>query len=133
MREPMTGKLFDSEDIEMPEMNLTQDELIMIIESRFKALCANPPEVEVLQNIVASFTPAAPKTCVEVTGYGEGKKIGFIKTIREFTGLGLAEAKEMSEQQMPLIIRLGFTGCRSQDHVAFAKALNAAGVTATAH
>jgi len=132
MREPMTGKLFDSEEAEEPEMNLTQDELIMIIESRFGLLKQNPPEVDVLKNIVTAFAPAAPKTGVTVTGYADGQKIQFIKTIREFTGLGLAEAKAMSERVMPTTIRLDFLGCRSRDHVAFAKALNDVGVNATA-
>jgi len=44
------------------------------------------------------------KIKIDPTSYADGQKIPFIKGVRGYTGMGLKEAKEISEKQVPSVI-----------------------------
>lgn len=49
--------------------------------------------------------PADGPFTLRLAGYAPDRKIAVIKTIREITGLGLAEGKALSEQALPVVVR----------------------------
>ena len=76
---------------------LELNELVKAVEEEFGVSAAAP--VAVAGGAAAAAAPAAEeKTEVDVvlTGFGD-KKLGVIKVIREITGLGLKEAKDLVE------------------------------------
>lgn len=48
-------------------------------------------------------------------GYAPDKKIAVIKQVREITGMGLAEAKMLVEQQLPAPIRVGISWSQARE------------------
>ena len=76
---------------------LELNELVKAVEEEFGVSAAAP--VAVAGAGVAAAAPAAEEKTefdVILTGFGD-KKLGVIKVIREITGLGLKEAKDMVE------------------------------------
>ena len=76
---------------------LELNELVKAVEEEFGVSAAAP--VAVAGGAAAAAAPAAEeKTEIDVvlTGFGD-KKLGVIKVIREITGLGLKEAKDLVE------------------------------------
>lgn len=76
---------------------LELNELVKAVEEEFGVSAAAP--VAVAGGAVAAAAPAAEEKTefdVVLTGFGD-KKLGVIKVIREITGLGLKEAKDLVE------------------------------------
>lgn len=68
-------------------------------------LVDNPEQQRATSGIVASKFANAPGPCaVRLVGVPPEKKIATIKALREITGLGLVEAKTMSEQLGAIIV-----------------------------
>lgn len=68
-------------------------------------LVANPEQQRATAGIVASKFANVPGPCaVRLVGVPQKKKIATIKVLREITGLGLVEAKTMSEQLGAIIV-----------------------------
>ena len=76
---------------------LVLNELVKAVEEEFGVSAAAP--VAVAGGAAAAAAPAAEEKTefdVVLTGFGD-KKLGVIKVIREITGLGLKEAKDLVE------------------------------------
>ena len=76
---------------------LELNELVKAVEEEFGVSAAAP--VAVAGGAAAAAAPAAEEKTefdVGLTGFGD-KKLGVIKVIREITGLGLKEAKDLVE------------------------------------
>lgn len=76
---------------------LELNDLVKAVEEEFGVSAAAP--VAVAGGAAAAAAPAAEEKTefdVVLTGFGD-KKLGVIKVIREITGLGLKEAKDMVE------------------------------------
>lgn len=76
---------------------LELNELVKAVEEEFGVSAAAP--VAVAGGAAAAVAPAAEEKTefdVVLTGFGD-KKLGVIKVIREITGLGLKEAKDLVE------------------------------------
>ncbi len=76
---------------------LELNELVKVVEEEFGVSAAAP--VAVAGGAAAAAAPAAEEKTefdVVLTGFGD-KKLGVIKVIREITGLGLKEAKDLVE------------------------------------
>lgn len=76
---------------------LELNELVKAVEEEFGVSAAAP--VAVAGAVAGAAAPAAEEKTefdVILTGFGD-KKLGVIKVIREITGLGLKEAKDMVE------------------------------------
>ena len=76
---------------------LELNELVKAVEEEFGVSAAAP--VAVAGGAAAAAAPAAEEKtefAVVLTGFGD-KKLGVIKVIREITGLGLKEAKDLVE------------------------------------
>lgn len=76
---------------------LELNELVKAVEEEFGVSAAAP--VAVAGGAVAAAAPAEEEKTefdVVLTGFGD-KKLGVIKVVREITGLGLKEAKDMVE------------------------------------
>ena len=77
---------------------LELNELVKAVEEAFGVSAAAPGAVAGAGAAAAAAPAAEEKTEFDVilTGFGD-KKLGVIKVIREITGLGLKEAKDMVE------------------------------------
>ena len=77
---------------------LELNELVKAVEEEFGVSAAAPVAVAGAAAGAAAAAPVEEKTEFDVilTGVGD-KKLGVIKVIREITGLGLKEAKDMVE------------------------------------
>ena len=77
---------------------LELNELVKAVEEEFGVSAAAPVAVAGAGAGAAAAAPVEEKTEFDVilTGFGD-KKLGVIKVIREITGLGLKEAKDMVE------------------------------------
>ncbi len=77
---------------------LELNELVKAVEEEFGVSAAAPVAVAGAGAAAAAAPAAEEKTEFDVilTGFGD-KKLGVIKVIREITGLGLKEAKDMVE------------------------------------
>ena len=77
---------------------LELNELVKAVEEEFGVSAAAPVAVAGAGAATAAAPAAEEKTEFDVilTGFGD-KKLGVIKVIREITGLGLKEAKDMVE------------------------------------
>ena len=76
---------------------LELNELVKAVEEEFGVSAAAP--VAVAGAVAGAAAPAAEEKTefdVILTGFGD-KKLGVIKAVREITGLGLKEAKDMVE------------------------------------
>ena len=77
---------------------LELNELVKAVEEEFGVSAAAPVAVAGAAAGAAAAAPVEEKTEFDVilTGFGD-KKLGVIKVIREITGLGLKEAKDLVE------------------------------------
>ena len=77
---------------------LELNELVKAVEEEFGVSAAAPVAVAGAGAAAVAAAPVEEKTEFDVilTGFGD-KKLGVIKVIREITGLGLKEAKDMVE------------------------------------
>ena len=93
---------------------LELNELVKAVEEEFGVSAAAP--VAVAGGAAAAAAPAAEEKTefdVVLTGFGD-KKLGVIKVIREITGLGLKEAKELVESA-PKAIKEGASKDEAED------------------
>ena len=91
--EKITAIVEDIKGLTILELN----ELVKAVEEEFGVSAAAP--VAVAGGAAAAAAPAAEEKTefdVVLTGFGD-KKLGVIKVIREITGLGLKEAKDLVE------------------------------------
>ena len=92
-REKITAIVEEIKGLTILELN----ELVKAVEEEFGVSAAAP--VAVAGGAAAAAAPAAEEKTefdVVLTGFGD-KKLGVIKVIREITGLGLKEAKDLVE------------------------------------
>lgn len=78
---------------------LEMSELKKVLEDTWGVTAAAPAAVFAAPAAAAAEAPAEESTnfCVTLTDVPADKKIGVIKVVREVTGLGLKEAKELTE------------------------------------
>ena len=91
--EKITALIEEIKGLTILELN----ELVKAVEEEFGVSAAAP--VAVAGGAAAAAAPAAEEKTefdVVLTGFGD-KKLGVIKVIREITGLGLKEAKDLVE------------------------------------
>ncbi len=106
---------------------LELNELVKAVEEEFGVSAAAP--VAVAGAVAGAAAPAAEEKTefdVIMTGFGD-KKLNVIKVIREITGLGLKEAKDMVEG-CPKAVKEGVSKDEAES---FKKALEEAGATVT--
>ena len=74
-------------------------ELISDLEKKFGVTAAAPVAMAAAPAAAAAAAPAEEQTefSVTLTEYPADKKVGVIKVVRELTGLGLKEAKDLVE------------------------------------
>lgn len=106
---------------------LDLSELVKALEEEFGVSAAAPVAVAAAP-AAAAAAPAEEKTefDVELTAVGD-KKLDVIKAVREITGLGLKEAKELVESA-PKVIK---EGASKTDAEEIKKTLSEAGATIT--
>jgi large subunit ribosomal protein L7/L12 len=80
-------------------------ELISDLEKKFGVTAAAPVAMAAAPAAAAAAAPAEEQTefSVTLTEYPADKKVGVIKVVRELTGLGLKEAKDLVEGVPALI------------------------------
>jgi large subunit ribosomal protein L7/L12 len=103
-------------------------ELIKSLEEKWGVSAAAPVAVAAVGGGAAAAAPAAEETTeftVTMTGFG-ANKVGVIKVIRELTGLGLKEAKDLVEG-VPSVVK---DGVSKADADAMKKKIEEAGATA---
>ena len=78
---------------------LELSKLVKALEDRLGVSAAAPVAVAAAAPAAAAAAPAEEKTDFDVilAGFDAAKKIGVIKVVREITGLGLKEAKDLVE------------------------------------
>lgn len=106
---------------------LDLSELVKALEEEFGVSAAAPVAVAAAP-AAAAAAPAEEKTefDVELTAVGD-KKLDVIKAVREITGLGLKEAKELVESA-PKVLK---EGASKSDAEEIKKALSEVGATIT--
>ncbi|PPE71844.1 50S ribosomal protein L7/L12 [Solimonas fluminis] len=74
-------------------------DLVKMIEDKFGVTAAAPVAVAAAAGPAAAAAPVEEKTefTVVLAGIDAAKKVGIIKVVRELTGLGLKEAKDLVE------------------------------------
>ena len=92
------SKVSDVLDIVKEMTVLELAELVKTFETEFGVSAAAPMAVAAMPTAVAEAAPEEEKTEFDVilTSFGE-KKVNVIKVVREITGLGLKEAKDLVE------------------------------------
>jgi large subunit ribosomal protein L7/L12 len=100
-------------------------ELISDMENKFGVTAAAPVAVAAVAGPAAAAAPAEEKTefTVILKEYPADKKVGVIKVVRELTGLGLKEAKDLVEA-VPGTVK---DGVNKADSEAMKKKLEEAG------
>ena len=91
-------------------------ELISDMEKKFGVTAAAPVAVAAGGGAAAAAAPAAEEQTeftVTLKEYPADKKVGVIKVIRELTGLGLKEAKDLVEG-VPSLVKEGVTKADSE-------------------
>ena len=80
-------------------------ELISDLEKKFGVTAAAPVAAAAAPAAAAAAAPAEEQTefSVTLTEYPADKKVGIIKVVREVTGLGLKEAKDLVEGTPALV------------------------------
>ncbi len=99
-------------------------ELVKVLEKKFGVSAAAPMAMAMAPGAAAAAAPAEEKDSfnVELTEIG-ANKIGIIKVIREVTGLGLKEAKDMAEGA-PKVVK---EGLKKEEAEALKKKIEEAG------
>lgn len=100
-------------------------ELVKVLEEKF-GVSASAPVVAMAAGAAAASAPAEEKTSfdVEMTASGDNK-IDVIKVVKEITGLGLKEAKDMVDAA-PAIVK---KGAKKEEDEELRKKLQEAGAT----
>ena len=100
-------------------------ELVKVLEEKF-GVSASAPVVAMAAGAAAASAPAEEKTSfdVEMTASGDNK-IAVIKVVKEITGLGLKEAKDMVDAA-PAIVK---KGAKKEEDEELRKKLQEAGAT----
>ena len=75
---------------------LELNDLVKAVEEEFGVSAAAPVGVDAVAGAAAPAAEEKTEFDVILTGFGD-KKLGVIKAVREITGLGLKEAKDMVE------------------------------------
>ena len=103
-------------------------DLIKALEEKWGVSAAAPVAVAAVGAAAAAAPAAEEKTefSITMTAYPADKKVGVIKVIREITGLGLKEAKDMVEGA-PSLVKEGIPKKDAED---IKKKLEDAGATA---
>lgn len=101
-------------------------ELVKILEEKFGVSAAAPVMIAAAAGAGAAAAEEKANFNVELTETG-GNKIGVIKVVREVTGLGLKEAKDMVDAA-PKIIKKGIAKSEAEE---MKKKLEEAGAKAT--
>lgn len=103
-------------------------ELVKVLEAKFGVSAAAPAMMVAAGASGAAATPEEEKTSfgVELTSTG-GNKIAVIKMIREVTGLGLKEAKDIADGA-PKMVKEGVAKAEAEE---LKKKLTEAGATVT--
>ena len=80
-------------------------ELISDLEKKFGVTAAAPVAAAAAPAAAAAAAPAEEQTefSITLTEYPADKKVGIIKVVREVTGLGLKEAKDLVEGTPALV------------------------------
>ena len=107
---------------------LDLSELVKILEEKFGVSAAAPMMMAAAPAAGAAGAAEVEKTAfdVELTGAGDSK-INVIKAVREVTGLGLKEAKDIVDAA-PKVVK---AGASKADAEAMKKTLETAGATVT--
>ena len=119
------------EDILNAISNMTVMEivdLVKMMEDKFGVTAAAPVAMVAAGGAAAAAAPAAEEKTefnVSMTSFG-ANKVGVIKVIREITGLGLKEAKDLVEG-VPSVVKEGVS---KADAAAIKKKLDDAGAVA---
>lgn len=119
------------EDILNAISNMTVMEivdLVKMMEEKFGVTAAAPVAMAAAGGAAAAAAPAAEEKTefnVTMTSFG-ANKVGVIKVIREITGLGLKEAKDLVEG-VPSVVKEGVS---KADSAAIKKKLEDAGAAA---
>jgi large subunit ribosomal protein L7/L12 len=119
------------EDILNAISNMTVMEivdLVKMMEEKFGVTAAAPVAMAAAGGAAAAAAPAAEEQTefnVTMTSFG-ANKVGVIKVIREITGLGLKEAKDLVEG-VPSVVKEGVS---KADSAAIKKKLEDAGAAA---
>jgi large subunit ribosomal protein L7/L12 len=103
-------------------------DLVKMMEDKFGVTAAAPMMMAAGGGAAAAAAPAAEEQTeftVTMTGFG-ANKVGVIKVIRELTGLGLKEAKDLVEG-VPSVVKEGVS---KADADAMKKKIEEAGATA---
>jgi large subunit ribosomal protein L7/L12 len=100
---PEKFKALVSEIEKMSVMDLS--ELVKVLEEKFGVSAAAPMMAMAMPGAAAAEVEEKSSFDVELSGIGENK-IAVIKVVKEITGLGLKEAKEMVEAA-PKVIKAG--------------------------
>ena len=104
-------------------------DLIKALEEKWGVSAAAPVAVAAVGGGAAAAAPAAEEKTefsVTMTAFAADKKVGVIKVIREITGLGLKEAKDMVEG-VPSVVKEAVPKKDAED---IKKKLTEAGATA---
>lgn len=96
---------------EMSVMDLV--DLISAIEEKFGVSAAAPVAVAVAGADAGAAVEEQTEFNVVLTGFGD-KKVGVIKVVRELTGLGLKEAKDLVESA-PAVIKEAIPKAEAED------------------
>lgn len=104
-------------------------DLIKALEEKWGVSAAAPVAIAAVGGGAAAAAPAAEEKTeftVHMSAYAADKKVGVIKVIREITGLGLKEAKDMVEG-VPSVVKEAVPKKDAED---IKKKLTEAGATA---
>ena len=103
---------------------LELNELVKAVEEEFGVSAAAPVGVVAAAGAAAPAAEEKTEFDVILAGFGD-KKLGVIKVVRELTGLGLKEAKDLVEGA-PKALK---EGCSKEEAEALKKQLEEAGAT----
>ena len=103
---------------------LELNDLVKAVEEEFGVSAAAPVGVVAAAGAAAPAAEEKTEFDVILTGFG-ANKLGVIKVVREVTGLGLKEAKDLVEAA-PMAIK---EGCSKEDAEALKKQLEEGGAT----
>lgn len=96
---------------EMSVMDLV--DLISAIEEKFGVSAAAPVAIAVAGADAGAAVEEQTEFNIVLTGFGD-KKVGVIKVVRELTGLGLKEAKDLVESA-PAVIKEAIPKAEAED------------------
>jgi large subunit ribosomal protein L7/L12 len=97
---------------------LELNELVKALETKFGVSAAAPVAVAAAGGAAAGAAPAEEKTTFDVILKAAGQaKVGVIKVVREVTGLGLKESKDLVDGA-PKAVKTGLTKAEADEVMA---------------